>query len=41
MKLCLMKKNKIVTTPAYMLATSIIEAKKGIDVLIKKIIEIM
>lgn len=35
------KKNKIVTTPAYMLATSIIEAKNGIDILVKKIIEIM
>ncbi|GFN45354.1 isoprenoid biosynthesis glyoxalase ElbB [Candidatus Regiella insecticola] len=35
------EKNKIVTTPAYMLATSIFEAKKGIDMLIKKIIEIM
>lgn len=35
------EKNKIVTTPAYMLAKNIVEAKKGIDMLIKKIIEIM
>lgn len=35
------EKNKVVTTPAYMLATSMIEAKSGIDKLVKKMIEIM
>lgn len=35
------EKNKIVTTPAYMLANTIIEAKSGIDKLIKKIKEMI
>ncbi len=33
--------NKIVTTPAYMLAESLSQAEKGIDKLIKKILEMI
>jgi enhancing lycopene biosynthesis protein 2 len=35
------RKNKVVTTPAYMLATKISEAKAGIDKLVCKVVELI
>lgn len=39
-EICVDEANKVVSTPAYMLAGSILEAKSGIDKLVRKVLEL-